>query len=85
MSVAPDETKRAMAFVVKLRDGGTRMWGNEVEVMASSPQDAAELVAGERLLGGQGERANLRARVWTLPHGSVPEIHFFTDTTAPAG
>lgn len=74
-----DDSKRSTPFVVKLRDCGTRMWGNQVEVLASSPRDAAEIVSGERLRGGSGDRANLRARVWKLPFGSAPDIHFFAD------
>lgn len=82
LTVGSDVPQRGTAFVVKLRDGGTRMWGNEVEVVAPSAQEAAELVSGERLRGGTGDRASLRARVWKLPFGSVPDVHFFADPDA---
>lgn len=78
-SAGRDDAKRSIPFVVKLRDCGTRMWGNQIEVLAASARDAAELVSGERLRGGSGDRANLRARVWTLPFGSAPDVHFFAD------
>ena len=64
-------------FVVKLRDGATRSWGNETEVFAASAQDAAEIVAAQPLSSGPGSREHLRARVWKLPYGTVPEVHFY--------
>ena len=74
---------RGSTFVVKLRDALTRSWGNEHEVIAASPREAAEQVAGgEHLLEGPGERADLRARVWMTPYGSTPDLSFYTDATA---
>jgi hypothetical protein len=79
-STAPE---RGSTFVVKLRDALTRSWGNEHEVIAASPREAAEQVAGgEHLLEGPGERADLRARVWMMPYGSTPDLSFYTDATA---
>lgn len=69
------------AFVVKLRAARTCSWGNETEIVAASALDAAQLVAGEPLFGGRGERANLRARVWQTPYGSVPDQLFYVKGT----
>ncbi len=80
----PGAAARGSTFVVKLRDPHTRSWGDQTEVIATSARDAAEQVAGgEHLLEGPGERANLRARVWKTPYGSVPDILFYAAATAP--
>ena len=75
---------RGDTFVVKIRDPHTRSWGDQTEVIATSARDAAEQVVGkEHLLEGPGERANLRARVWKTPYGSVPDISFYAAAAAP--
>ena len=73
---------RGDTFVVKLRDPQTRSWGNEHEVVAASARDAAEQLAGEHLLEGPGERADLRARVWETPYGSAADLSFYADPEA---
>ena len=81
----PAAAARGSTFVVKLRDPHTRSWGDQTEVIAISARDAAEQVAGgEHLLEGPGVRANLRARVWKTPYGSVPDILFYAAATAPS-
>jgi hypothetical protein len=80
----PGAAARGSTFVVKIRDPHTRSWGDQTEVVATSARDAAEQVAGgEHLLEGPGERANLRARVWKTPYGSVPDISFYATAAAP--
>jgi hypothetical protein len=64
-------------FIVQLRNPVTRMWGNQAEVMAETAKEAAENLAGCELREGAGDRADLRARVWTVPFGSRPEIPFY--------
>lgn len=61
-----------LTFVVKLRNTTTRMWGDQIEVRAVSATDAAEEAAGEHLVEGRGERADLRVSVWQTPFGSRP-------------
>lgn len=65
-------------FIVKLRSLETRSWGNETEVVALSAKEAGEREAGEPLREAVGVRADLRARVWPTPHGSAPEIFFYS-------
>lgn len=77
-----DPAKPGSVFVVKLRNALTRSWGDQVEVVAASAHEAAERIAGEPLLGGVGERSNLRARVWPTPFGSMPDIPFYVDLSA---
>ena len=74
------DAEEGSTFVVKLRDIGTRMWGNQTEVVATSAQAAAEAVAGEQLHAAVGERANLRARVWLTPFGAHPDVAFYVST-----
>jgi hypothetical protein len=64
-------------FIVQLRNPATRMWGNQAEVTADSPQQAADSAAGYPLHASGGTREDLRARVWELPFGSKPEMHFY--------
>jgi hypothetical protein len=64
-------------FIVQLRNGEARSWGNQAEVSAESPKQAAEQVAGGFLRSGPGERIHLRARVWPTPFGSSPDIPFY--------
>lgn len=66
-----------VTFVVKLRSPESRSWGDQIEVLAASPQAAAEGVAGVPLHPAPGDRANLRARVWATPFGSQPDIAFY--------
>ncbi len=81
----PAATVAESTFIVKLRNPGTNSWGNETEVIAASPRQAAEQVAGgEHLLEGPGERSNLRARVWKAPHGSSPDLSFYSSAADPA-
>jgi len=83
--LVPVAPMRGSTFVVKLRDPRTRSWGNEIEVVAASAPHAAEKVAlGERLLEGPGERSNLRARVWKTPHGSAPDLAFYSAVADPS-
>lgn len=69
-------------FVVRLRDPGAGMWGNETEISADTARDAAEQVAGTFLVQGFGVRADLRARVWPTPVGSKPDIPFYLPAKA---
>ena len=78
--VVMKDAEQGSTFVVKLRDTGTRMWGNQTEVVATSAQAAAEAVAGEQLHAAVGERANLRARVWPTPFGAHPDVAFYVST-----
>jgi hypothetical protein len=71
-------------FIVQLRNPTTRMWGNQAEVMAESPKEAAESAAGCPLREGTGGRADLRARVWAVPFGTQPEIPFYVCEATPA-
>jgi hypothetical protein len=64
-------------FIVQLRNGETRTWGNQAEIGAVSAQKAAEQLAGRGLRPGPGDRMNLRARVWPMPFGSRPDIPFY--------
>ena len=72
-------------FIVQLRSYETRSWGNQAEVDAASATEAAEQAAGEPLLQGEGERGNLRARVWEMPFRTRPEIMFYRAVTLGAG
>lgn len=78
------ETLPLPTFVVKLRNLQTRSWGDQTEVSASSAQDAAEQLAGDRLVGGFGDRSDLRARVWATPFGSKPDTAFYVDRSGVA-
>ncbi|MDB5590901.1 hypothetical protein [Enterovirga sp.] len=78
-STGPRISQRGVAFIVKLRNPGTRSWGNQTEVLALTAKDAAEDVSGERLIQGGVDRAQLRARVWAAPYGSAPDLMFYTD------
>ena len=69
-------------FIVRLRNRETRSWGNEETVTADSALDAAQSVAGEPLRQGGGDRQALRARVWAMPYGTGPDIHFYVETAA---
>ena len=71
-------------FIVQVRDMKLRMWGNQTEVTAETPEQAAEQSAGERLTGIAGARADLRARVWAVPFGSRPAIPFYVLAPASA-
>ena len=64
-------------YIVQLRNGEARSWGNQAEVSAESAKEAAEQVAGRLLRSGPGEREYLRARVWSTPFGSSPDIPFY--------
>lgn len=76
------EASPLITFVVKLRNLQTRSWGDQTEVSASSAQDAAEQMAGSPLVGGFGDRSDLRARVWAMPFGSKPDTAFYVDRSA---
>ena len=78
------EASPLVTFVVKLRNLQTRSWGDQTEVSASSAQDAAEQLAGDRLVGGFGDRSDLRARVWATPFGSKPDTAFYVDRSVGA-
>jgi hypothetical protein len=64
-------------FIVQLRNAQARSWGNQTQISAGSPQDAAQQVAGRGLQPGPGQRDDLRARVWPTPFGSRPGIPFY--------
>lgn len=66
-------------FVVKLRSLSSKSWGNEEEVEAASALEAAQKAAGEALRQGSGDRDRLRARVWTVPVGTQPDVQFYLD------
>lgn len=75
---------RDAVFVVKLRDVSSRMWGNQVEIRASSALEAAEMATGERPLLEAGIRNDLRARVWATPFGSRPDVPFYRPASDPS-
>ncbi len=64
-------------FIVQLRCAEARSWGNQTEISAESPQEAAQQVAGRSLQPGPGQREDLRARVWPTPFGSRTGIPFY--------
>lgn len=64
-------------FIVQLRNADAGSWGNQTEISAASPQEAAQQVAGRGLHPGPGQRENLRARVWPTPFGSRTGIPFY--------
>ena len=68
---------RLNTFIVQLRNGEARTWGNQAEISAMSAKQAAEQAAGGSLRAGPGERVHLRARVWPTPFGSRPDIPFY--------
>lgn len=69
-------------FVVKLRSPDTRSWGNQVEVQAATASDAAEWLAGERLIEGSGQRDDLRVSLWSTPFGSSAPRLFYVEHPA---
>jgi hypothetical protein len=64
-------------FIVQLRNAESKSWGNQTEISAGSPREAAQQVAGRGLQPGPGERESLRARVWPTPFGSRTGIPFY--------
>lgn len=66
-------------YIVKLRSLSSRSWGNQEEVEAESPLEAAEKASNETLRQGSGERDRLRAKVWTPPFDTSAAMQFYVD------
>lgn len=66
-------------YIVKLRNLTSRSWGNQEEVEAASPLEAAQKASNETLREGSGKREWLRAKVWALPFDTSSSMNFYLD------